>query len=183
MPPKSSRGLTYFGQAYYLAGTQNTQHRLDWMFHCYCEVLEKKEEKKSLFWWCSFEHVLSIHQMCAAFTFPRWWQIGVCLGWQWHACRQVCLHASLHDVVSVLRVLSGDRDLLQVAHVQQHGSPERSATGTHYRYLPTYGRETGPESPGTAHRAFHLTGPDPCKQATPTPFCNSPFGCDIESVL
>lgn len=77
------------------------------------------------------------------FAFPRWWQIGVYLGWQLHACRQVHQHASLHEHMSALYVAGGDIDLLQVAHVLQHGSPERSATVTYCRCLPTYGTKTG----------------------------------------
>lgn len=71
---------------------RHTQNRLDRYFHCYCKVLPKDGKKMdgadlNMFLGCITR---------AVFTFPRWWQIGVCLGWQWHACR--------HDVVSACSV-------------------------------------------------------------------------------
>lgn len=149
--PKSSQGLSHFVQAYCSAGTQNIQLRLRWILHCYCEV-SRQEKNNPLFWGCRF--VICVR--CAMFASPRQWEICVCLGWQWHACRQVCLYASLGDIVSALCVAGGDRDLLQVGRVPQHGSPGRRAMVSYCRCLP----RRGCRAPATAPRAFHRTGPD-----------------------
>lgn len=180
-PPKSSHRLSPVVQSYYSAGTQNIQHGLDWIFHCYCEVLSDKT--KILYFDGAILNMLSAYVRGAVFTSPRRWQIGVCLSWQSHACRQVCPHASLLDVVSALYMAGGDRDLLQVAHVVQRGSPRRHTMVPYCRCLPRYGSRTGPQSHNTAHRAYHLTGPNHCTQTTPTSFCHAPFRFDVESVL
>ena len=145
-PPKSSQGLSHSAQAYCSAGTRNIQHRPDWIFHCFCGVWA---EKKST--------ILMVNMLCAyvrraVFTSPRRWQIGVCLSWQWHACRQVCLHASLRDVVSALCVAGGDRDLLQVGACCSVAPPGRPVRVPYCKMSYRCGRR-GPE-------AFELTGPD-----------------------
>lgn len=127
--------------------------------------------------------MLSAYVRCDVFTSPRQRQFGVCPSSQSHACSQACLHASLHHVVSVLCMAGGDRDLLQVAHVVQHGPPGRRTMVPYCRCLHRYGSSTGPHSHNTAHRAFHLTGPDHCTQTTPTSFCHAPFRFNVESVL
>lgn len=61
-PLKSSQGVFHFVQAFYSTGTQNTQHWLYWIFHCYCEADITKQNL--LFWWSSSEHAFCIHQLC-----------------------------------------------------------------------------------------------------------------------
>lgn len=158
-PPKSSQGLSHSAQACDSTGTQNIQHRPDWIFHCYCEVLahKKKKKKSSIFlvWFGTcFLHTSDV------FTYVTRWQIGVCLAWRWHACRQVCLHESLRDIVSALCVAGGDRELLQVAHALHCDSLGRRTVVPSCRCLPWHGSGTGPKSHNTAPRAFHLTEPD-----------------------
>lgn len=83
--PKSSQGLSHFVLAY-SADTQNIQHGPDWIFHCYGKEGRGNPATPMVqLWACSL-------RTCATFTSPRQWQIGICLGWQWHACRQVYLH-------------------------------------------------------------------------------------------
>lgn len=156
-PPKSSQGLSHFVQAYYSAGTQNIQHRPDWNFHCYCEVLADKK-KKILYFDGAVLNMLSAYVRCAASTSPGRWQIGVCLGWQWHACRQVCLHASLHDVCALCgrwrqRPASGGPcAAARLPGETRHGAALQMSSQIR--------QQDRPESRNTAARAFHLTGPD-----------------------
>ena len=130
-PPESSQGLSHFVQAHDSAGTQNIQHGPDWIFSLLLWSVsrhrqKKKKKKNPLFWWwwwwCGLEHALCIHQMCS--PPPTWLQIGVCPGWRWHACRQVCLRAPLPGVLLV--ALRGRwRQILASGgpHVLQRGSP------------------------------------------------------------
>lgn len=58
-PPKSSQGLSHSAQAYCSAGTQNIQHRPDWIFHCFCGVWAGK--KNPLFWrWTCSVHTSDV---------------------------------------------------------------------------------------------------------------------------
>lgn len=118
---------------------------------------------------------------CVVLYLPqqRWWQVGVCLCWQWHDSRQACLHPSLRGVVSALCVAGADRDLRQVAHVPApRGDTPWCRTADIFPAM-----AAGPAPRATTQRAFHLTGPDHCTETTPTPFCHTPFRYDVESVL
>lgn len=132
-PPKSSEGLSHFVQAYYSAGTRNIQHRLDWNFHCYCEVLADKRKKPCIsmlqFWTCS------LHTSDVLPSPPQ--DGGKLVSVSADSDMPVDRSAYMHPCVTpALCVAGGDRDLLQVAHVLQRGSPGRRAVVPYCRCLP-----------------------------------------------
>lgn len=142
-PPKATHRLSRFVQAYLSAGSIE-------FFTAIVKCYQTRQKKKTIFDGAIL-NTLSAYVTYDVFASPSRWQFGVCLSWESHACRQVCLHTSPHRVVSVLCMAGGDRDLLQVAHVVQCGSPRRHTMVPCCRCLPRYGSRTGPHSHNTEH--------------------------------